>query len=110
MADAPKPPPDFNFSFPALQPGEKGYPIACKLDPITHDHAAPAGVIGTPAAGPCSQPQVVVDFKPVAHVGCQVICSGATSGGPATAHPPPAGTMPFIVTGWRTAATPARAA
>jgi uncharacterized Zn-binding protein involved in type VI secretion len=53
----------------------------------------PGGVIGPPITGPCPMNPVIIEFLPAAHVLCNVVCSGATSAGPA--HPP-MGTPPVL--------------
>jgi uncharacterized Zn-binding protein involved in type VI secretion len=63
------------------------FPAARKGDPVTHDMLVPSGVIGPPISGPCPQGLVVIENLPAAHLNCTVVCSGATSAGPA--HPPP---------------------
>ena len=73
------------------------FPAARKADPITHDLIAPSGVIGPPITGPCSNGSVLIEFLPAAHVTCTVVCTGATSAGPA--HPPPPGPPPPILLG-----------
>jgi uncharacterized Zn-binding protein involved in type VI secretion len=68
------------------------FPAARIGDPVTHDLAAPSGVIGPPVAPPKGG-LVMIEGLPAAHVGCTLACSGATSAG--MAHPPPgAGTPP----------------
>ncbi len=61
-------------------------PAARKGDPVTHDMIVPAGAIGPPITGPCNMSPVIIESLPAAHVMCNVICSGATLGGPV--HPP----------------------
>ncbi len=73
-----------------------GFPAARKGDPITHDLLVPCGVIGPPAAGPCTQGPVMIEYLPAAHLGCTVACTGAISGG--VAHPPPPPTPPVPIT------------
>lgn len=73
------------------------FPAARKGDPVTHDMQVPSGVIGPPISGPCPQGLIMIEGLPGAHVGCTVVCSGATSTGPA--HPPPPGPSPPIVKG-----------
>ena len=75
------------------------FPAARKGDPVTHDMLVPSGVIGPPVTGPCPPPTgpVMIEGLPAAHVNCTVVCSGATSAGPA--HPPPPGPPPPIVLG-----------
>jgi uncharacterized Zn-binding protein involved in type VI secretion len=76
------------------------FPAARKGDPVTHDMLVPAGVIGPPITGPCPMGPVMIEGLPAAHVGCTVICSGATSLGPI--HPPlpiPPAPPPVIVKG-----------
>jgi cell wall-associated NlpC family hydrolase len=77
-----------------------GFPAARKGDPVTHDLLVPSGVIGPPVTGPCPMGQVMIENLPAAHVMCTVVCSGATSLGPA--HPPlpiPPAPPPPITTG-----------
>jgi hypothetical protein len=70
------------------------FPAARKGDPITHDMAVPAGVIGPPVSGPCPPPcnPVSIEGLPAAHSLCTVVCSGATAAG--LIHPPPAPPAP----------------
>lgn len=81
------------------------FPAARKGDPISHDQVVPCGVIGPPLAGPCPPPMgpVMIEMLPAAHVGCQVVCSGAISAPPGIIHPPiplpPVGPPNLIVTG-----------
>jgi uncharacterized Zn-binding protein involved in type VI secretion len=70
------------------------FPAARKGDPITHDMQVPSGVIGPPVTGACPMGPVVIEFKPAAHVGCTVICSGKTASG--LAHNPPPAPPPII--------------
>jgi uncharacterized Zn-binding protein involved in type VI secretion len=75
------------------------YPVAREGDPVTHDLQVPAGPIGPPIAGPCPIGLVIIEGLPAAHVGCTVICSGATGLGPAHPPPPPGSPPPLIVKG-----------
>ena len=63
------------------------YPAARIGDPVTHDGVTPCGTVGPPMT-PAVDAPVLIEGLPAAHVGCTVLCSGATSAGPA--HPPPA--------------------
>jgi uncharacterized Zn-binding protein involved in type VI secretion len=73
------------------------FPAARIGDPITHDSIAPAGVIGPPLVPP-SKGLVMIEGQPAAYVTCTVMCSGATSAGPAHPPPPPgAPPAPIIV-------------
>ena len=74
-----------------------GFPAARLGDPTTHDMVAPSGVIGPPVTPSAAGP-VLIEGMPGAYVTCAVICSGATSGGPAHPPPPPGTPVP-IVTG-----------
>jgi uncharacterized Zn-binding protein involved in type VI secretion len=80
------------------------FPAARKGDPITHDMLVPSGVIGPPVTGPCPPPMgpVMIEGLPAAHVNCTVVCSGATSAGPAHPPPVPPAPPPPIVTGSQT--------
>jgi len=73
------------------------FPAARIGDVVTHDLLAPSGVIGPPITGPCPMGCVLIEDQPAAHVTCTVVCSGATSAGPA--HPPPPGPPQPIVAG-----------
>ena len=67
-------------------------PAARKGDPITHDLKTKSGVIGPPATGACPMGEVVIEFKPAAHVDCTAVCDGKTAGG--QAHTP--ATAPIV--------------
>jgi uncharacterized Zn-binding protein involved in type VI secretion len=72
------------------------FPAARIGDPVTHDLTSPAGAIGPPITPPKGKP-VIIEGMPAAYVTCTVVCSGATSAGPA--HPPPgAGAPPVPIT------------
>jgi uncharacterized Zn-binding protein involved in type VI secretion len=66
-------------------------------DPLTHDTMVTCGVIGPPLGQP--PPMVMIEGMPAAHVGCTVICSAATSAGPAHPPIPPMGPPQLIVKG-----------
>ncbi len=72
------------------------FPAARQGDPITHDQTTPSGVIGPPVA-PGAKGPVLIEGMPAAHVSCSVVCSGATSAGPA--HAPPPAPSPPVVSG-----------
>lgn len=78
------------------------FPAARVFDPLTHDLAAPCGVIDYPITGPCPQP-VQIEFQEAAHVGNICKCTGVITGG--IVHPPvpvhPFGT-PIILGAFRT--------
>jgi uncharacterized Zn-binding protein involved in type VI secretion len=71
------------------------FPAARQGDPITHDLLVPSGVIGPPLTPPVGG-LVIIEGMPAAHVGCTVVCIGATSLGPV--HPPlPPGAAPQLI-------------
>jgi uncharacterized Zn-binding protein involved in type VI secretion len=82
-----------------LKENEAMFPAARQGDPITHDIQVPSGVIGPPLTGSCPMGPVLIEGLPAAHVNCTVVCSGATSLGPAHPPPPPGSPPPLIVTG-----------
>lgn len=71
------------------------FAAARELDQATHDMITPSGPIGLPLTGPCAMGHVVIENQPAAHVGCSVVCSGATAVAPA--HPPVPLTPPAII-------------
>jgi uncharacterized Zn-binding protein involved in type VI secretion len=73
-----------------------GFPAARVGDPTTHDLLVPSGTVGPPVSPPKGGP-VLVEGMPAAEVTCTVICSGATSAGPA--HPPPPGVPVPVIMG-----------
>lgn len=73
-----------------------GFPAARVGDPTTHDLLVPSGTVGPPISPPAGGP-VMIEGMPAAEVTCTVICSGATSAGPA--HPPPPGVPVPVVMG-----------
>jgi uncharacterized Zn-binding protein involved in type VI secretion len=77
-----------------------GFPAAREGDTVTHDLVVPAGVIAPPLI-PCPPTlgPVLIEGLPAAHVGCSVLCSGATSLAPIHPPPPPGVPPPPIVTG-----------
>lgn len=76
------------------------FPAAREGDPITHDSVSPSGVIGPPIV-PCDPTMgpVLIEGLPAAHVGSTVLCTGATSLGPAHPPPPPGVPPPTILVG-----------
>lgn len=69
------------------------FPAARIGDPVTHDLTSPSGAIGPPITPPKGKP-VIIEGLPAAYVTCTVVCSGATSAGPA--HPPPVSGAPPV--------------
>ncbi|MET0387220.1 MAG: M91 family zinc metallopeptidase [Polyangiales bacterium] len=69
------------------------FPAARIGDPVTHDLASPAGMIGPPLKPPTDAP-VLIEGLPAAHVECTAVCTGSTSAG--LAHPPPGAGAPPV--------------
>jgi uncharacterized Zn-binding protein involved in type VI secretion len=72
-----------------------GFPAARVGDPTTHDTLVPSGAIA-PSLAPPLQGPVLIEGLPAAYVTCTVLCTGATSLGPAHPPPPP-GTPPVPI-------------
>lgn len=69
------------------------FPAARLTDPVTHDMLVPSGMVAVPLPGrPIS---VLIEKMPRATLGDFVLCTGATSMGPA--HPPMAGPPPTFL-------------
>jgi hypothetical protein len=72
------------------------FPAARIGDPITHDLAAPCGLIAPPQAG-MPPSLTMIEYLPAAFVTCSAACTGVITGG--IAHPPIPGPQPPIVKG-----------
>jgi uncharacterized Zn-binding protein involved in type VI secretion len=69
------------------------FPGARLTDPVTHDMLVPSGIIAVPIPG--RPVNVITEMMPAAVMGDFVMCTGATSMGPA--HPPMAGPPPAFL-------------